>query len=196
MVRAIPALYIHTGPEFSRQSLLEPLIAEYGRIGSGGLLSVFASVQDLDEIPFSSVILTIGADSGIIRPLSRLAEQRRDLRIISLFSLEEPVLLEYFSEIVLDVALSDALLTPESETRGLPVNDRELSLLMVALVRSLEFRDWNKTRSGQLYEQLDELFREDDINGVPATWSIQPYTDPESGIRSRNHLQLQVRERT
>ena len=192
--RAIPALYVHTGPEFSRQSLLDPLVAEYGRTESGGLISVFTSVKELEELPYSAVVLTVGSDSGIIRPLSRLAGSRNDLRIISLFSLDDPVLLEYFSELVLDIALSGELLTPESETRGLPLGDREVSVLLVALVRSLEFRDWNKTRPEQLREQLDYSFRALGYDGVPNTWTLQHYLDPETGIRSRNHVQLSVQE--
>jgi len=195
-VRTGPVVYVYTGPEFSRASLLEPLIAEYDPEAAGTLVRPFSSVSGLDEPEHGAIILTIGADANIIRPLTRLAERRRDLRILSLFSLDDPVLLEYFSELVVDSSTSRESSSPESETREIPVPDEELSLLVLSIVRYADERDWNRSRSEQLLGHLDSAFRSAGKNGIPPGWDVLPYTDPESGIRSRNHLTLHLPGRT
>ncbi len=193
-VRTGPVVYVYTSPEFSRSSLLEPLLDKYAPSGADDLVRLFTSVTELDDPAHGAIVLTIGADYGIIRPLSRLADNRKDLRILTLFSLADPVLLEYFSELVLDIDLDAELLTPESETRGIPVTDEDLSLLIVALVRYADERDWNLTRSQQLLSRLDMVFSDAGREGIPPGWDIRPYVDPDSGIRSRNHLKLHLPE--
>ena len=113
-VRTGPVVYVYTGPEFSRASLLEPLIAEYDPEVPVPWFARF--------LPFPGWMSRNTARSfSPSEPTPTLSGHspalRRDGAICAYcpFFPDDPVLLEYFSELVVDSAFGDELLTPESE---------------------------------------------------------------------------------
>jgi len=176
-------VYLYLGPDFSHRSILDLLAVDHGLSETGGSIHSFSAVSELEDLPFSSVVITVGADTGIIRPLSRLCESRNDLRIFSLFSLADPVLLEYCNELVLDIARDDTLMASEGESSAQTISDSSVVLLLETVFRYSAGRDWNLSREEQLLREL---------TAVPDGWTFLPYIDPDTGIRSRNHLQLHI----
>ena len=192
--KKLEMVYVYTGPEFNRLPLLAELTAEYGLAESGGSLVLVNSVTELENIPVASILLLVGADSRIVRPLSYFSANRLDVRIITLFPLVDAMEVECFSELVLDVSTSRDLLEAEASVGGSLVKDTDLAVLFLAAVRFAKHRNWNLNRIEQLNRELVISSQNAGRLALPTGWNITRFIDPETGIRSRNHLVLTVAE--
>ncbi len=195
---------ILVGPEYTaRTSILAPIFEEFGVADSGGMviqmqypesfiidkkirLSVFSETA---KEPTVTVVVTVGAPEGIVRELMKIRAARPEMQIMSLFSADEVLPVEAVSNLVLDYAQAGELLAAENTA---VLSDTDLTVLILAAVLSGEESDSSIAPLDRLVVSLDASRRILKLKTAGAGWKIVPYVDPETNLRSRNHLVLQV----
>lgn len=199
------------GEEYaSRPRLLEPLYAEYGIAGFGGMVVPLSwpgsflvekrpRLSVLSEIarePDTTILVTVGAPEGTVRELEKIRNTRPGMKILTLFPLDEPLPVEAVSDLVLDFKASDQPLADENAPSGPLLDDSSMGVILLALalagedlssgVSPLDAVSGALDRAGSLARQKKEV----------SGWSFSSYVDPETGLRSRNHLVLSVPARS
>lgn len=152
-----------------------------------------AVVERIDEI-LPSVVISLGIPEGAGKYLFQAAEKYPLMAILSLLPMEEVLLLEAVSDIVVDFELPDILLNQESDFK---ISDDDVSILILASVFCGE--DINSAHKKIDVFPIEEFRRsfykaEKIFYGESKNYSIKPYSDPETGISSYKYLVIYEQE--
>ena len=192
------------GPDYSgRPAILSPIIEEYGLAGSGGMIlqllypdsftidkKIRLSVlSETAKLPAATIIVTVGAPEGFVRELVKIRAAKPEICIISLFSADEVLPLEGVSSLVLDHAQAGELLAEEN---AVVMPDPDLSVLVLAAMLFGEEKDASIAPIDALAIALDSSRRILKLKTAGAGWKFASYLDPDTNLRSRNHVILEL----
>lgn len=192
------------GSDYSnRLELLDGLVSQYGIAGSGGMVLrllypdsftvnkkiSFAKLSEAAASPLTTIIVTVGAPEGTVLQLAKIRNSYPQMQIISLLPMDEGIQLEAVSSLVIDYTGSGSLLSEEN-LAVLP--DIELGLLIFAAVLSGEKIDESLSPLVRMSNALDSAKRILKLNNTGSLWKFSAYVDPETNLRSRNHLLLET----
>jgi len=190
------------GPLYAdRPAVTESLLAEYGVAGYGGMVELMpypaaftrnglvrlSDLTDAVRSPGVTILVTVGAPEKTVTELNKLRADRRPLSVISVFPSDEYLPVEAVSDLVLDRSLSGEPLADEESSL---IPDADLGVLLLAAVLSGEEKDGSISPQLRLETSLDSAKILAHQKKSCAGWSFSPWIDPETGLRSRNHLVL------
>lgn len=205
------------GEEYAkRPAILDPLVAEYGLSGYGGMtvplkypesftvnsrvrLSALAEHAAVSGV---TVVVTVGAPEGTVEELEKIRAINPSMRIVTLFPFDEILPVEAVSDIVAMNPRDDALLSDEGASNAsLSADDVSLGLLVLASALSVDAAP----ASGPLASKADDqaapvtpqvalataISSAADamkLGKNAASWAVSPWTDPDTGLKSRKNL--------
>lgn len=190
-----------------RPAILEPLVAEYGLSGFGGMtvplkypesfivgtrtrltaLAEHAAVSDV------TIVVTVGAPEGTVTELKKIRSINPSMRIVTLFSGDEILPVEAVSDIVAMESRDDKLLSDESApSAALAADDPSLGLLVLASVLAAEEipADGSLTPSAILSSAIASASDVMKLKKNASTWSVSAWVDPDTGLKSRKNLSV------
>lgn len=187
-----------------RPAILDALVTEYGLSGFGGMVlrldypesfkegsrTRLAVLAERASDPSVTVVLALGAPEGTVRELNKIRANAPGTKILNLFPLDETLPCEAVSDLVADYPSPDELLADENATPPAGsslLDDGSLAQLMLASVLA-----WDGTSPGAPVELLSaSLETARDLMKLKknaAVWKLAPWVDPDTGLKSRNHL--------
>jgi hypothetical protein len=190
------------------------MTTEYGIAGAGGMtvkllypdsfkVSGIARISVLADRAAESgvtIIVTVGAPEGTVNVLNRIRAANPSIKIVSLFPLDDALSVEAVSDIVADYPVPKEILSSENAaaaSSSVPgsagsVNDSSLGLLVLASVLAEEgpSSDAPQARLAASLETARSLMK---MKKTDASWNLSPWADPDTGLKSRNHLLLEYK---
>jgi hypothetical protein len=205
---------IMLGEEYAkRPAILEPLIAEYGLSGFGGMtvplkypesftvgqrtrLAVLAEHAAVSGV---TIIVTIGAPEGTVNELKKIRSINPSARIVTLFSFDDILPVEAISDIVAMNPRDDKLLSDESASNpSLAADDASLGLLVLASVLAAEELPASETVASETaasetpsvvltaaFKSASDLMK---LKKTAPFWAVTDWADPDTGLKSRKNL--------
>lgn len=200
------------GPSFAgRPELLSPAVEEYGVLDSAipespGMMTVMtwpdsfivekrprlSKLTEAAEDPAVTIVATLGAPEGTVRELNRLREARPDVRIVSLLGEDAALSLEAVSDLVLDRASPKGILEDENATPGSLLSDEAAGVLLLGALLSAEDRDQSAAPLVKLSVSLDAARSYARNRHFGSDWTVSAFVDPDTGLKSRNHLVVDI----
>lgn len=195
------------GPGYSgRPEALEPLLSEYGLAGSGGMVEALSYPESFTvdkrirlnvlseraKEPGTTVLLTVGAPEGTLHELNKIRTAHPLMKIVSMFPLDDSLPVEAVSDILLDFKASGEMMADENAPAGPALSDSGLGVLLLSGALAADSRDAEASPieilSGS-FEQARILSKQ---KRAAAGWTLACFTDTDTGLRSRNHLILEL----
>ncbi len=183
------------GEEYAaRPAVASFLLSEYGDAESGGMLLRRESLRAVESLPEGSIILLLGASDSVVRDLVRLRDSVERLRVVSLFCDGDVLPLEEACDIVVDLAVTGDLLADERTTAPSTLPDAELGFLLYTAALAFDVDGFDakppaeKRPSALLADALVRARSYAKNRTAGASWSFAPFSDPETGLRSANHM--------
>lgn len=192
------------GSDYSlRTSLLDGLVSEYGLNTAGGMLlplfypesftrdkrirlSLLSETAALGE---TTIVVVVAGPEGTARELSKIRNAHPSMQIISLFPQEDILALEAVSSLVIDYTVAGDLLAAEDIAF---LSDSEIGVLLLASVLFGEDPDPAVSPLLRLTRALDSARSALKQKNTGPKWSIASYVDPETNLRSWNHVMLET----
>lgn len=188
-----------------RPAILEPLVAEYGLSGFGGMtvplkypesftvgtrtrLSALAERAAVSDV---TIVVTVGAPEGTVTELKKIRSIHPSMRIVTLFSGDETLPVEAVSDIVAMESREDKLLSDESAPgASLAADDPSLGLLVLASVLAAEDipADGSPDPSAIFASAISSASDLMKLKKNASTWSASAWIDPDTGLKSRKNL--------
>lgn len=181
--------YLHK--EYGSGSEDSPVqILLYSEMTAGSKYPRFKLISEKIDKYKSTIVVSIGIPEGSGRYLIQIAENNPELAIISLLPMEELLLLEAASDIVVDFKIPTALLAQEED---FVIGDDEVMLLLTASVFAGEDINAKKKdlKNSPLEEFREALFTTQKVIGKSLfnnRYSVKPFIDSETGIPSHKYL--------
>ena len=196
------------GPDFApRTAILDGMISEYGIAGSGGMtLQLFypesfmtgnkaslSVLKDKAMDPLVSIIITVGAPERTVNELSRIRAARSDIKIVTLFQSDESLPTEAVSDLLIDYPVDTGLLADEN-TAGAEILSKFTDASLGALILGCALAEEKSTSKDSPLTRLNSgletartfmKLKQSDIG-----FTLKPYIDPDTTLRSRSHLVL------
>ncbi len=193
------------GEDFAaRPAVASFLLSEYGDAGDGGMLVRLPTLRGLETLPEDSILLLLGAPDSVVRDLVRLRDSVPRLSVVSLFSAAEALPLEEACDLVIDLAAGGELLADETSVSPSALPDAELGFLLYTAALACDQAKGGEPPSGETSSAErgpaarkaagllpDALVRARSYSknkSAGATWVFTPFVDPDTGLRSANHL--------
>jgi hypothetical protein len=203
---------VMVGPSFAgRPELLSPVVEEYGVLDdaipeSPGMMTVMtwpdsfivekrprlSKLTEAAEDPRVTIVATLGAPEGTVRELNRLRSSRPDLKILSLFGEDAALQLEAVSDLVLDRTSPKGILEDENATPGALLSDEAAGVLLLGALLSAEDRDQSTAPLVKLSVSLDAARSYARNRHFGSDWTVSAFVDPDTGLKSRNHLVVDI----
>lgn len=181
----------YAGGDPASDPLYAPLIEEFGLLSEGGMLGIVTSPQELLEDPSVTAVIVLAGPERTVRTLLRLRNERPGILILSIFPVDETLAVEAVSDLVIDLPVSPELLADENAPQAAAIPDGELSFLLLAaaLFSDTPASDPPPVR----FDGALAAARKSRGNPAAASlWSIVPYKDGDTGLKSRNHLVVDI----
>lgn len=196
------------GEDFAkRPAILDPVIAEYGLSGFGGMTvplkypesfivgtkTRLAALAEHAAVDGVTVVVTVGAPEGTLAELNKVRSINPSMKIVTLFSSDDTLPVEAVSDIVCMDARDDKLLSDESSTlAALSADDASLGLLVLASVFAAEGipSDGAHTPEATFESSVASAADLMKLKKNAPTWSVAPWVDPDTGLKSRKNLSV------
>ena len=205
-------ILVMLGPGFTgRAALLQGLTEEYGLYDpalpdSPGMMTVLSwpdsfivekrprltVLKDSADDSAITVIVTIGAPEGTVRELTRIRAAHPEKKIVTLFAEDSGLPLEAVSDVLLDRTAPSGVLADEASLTAASLSDQELGLLLLGATLSAEDRDSTTSPLTKVSVSLDAARNLMKLKGVGQNWLLSAYIDPDTALRSRNHLTVEI----
>lgn len=205
-------ILVMLGPGFTgRTALLQGLTDEYGIYDpsvpdSPGMMTVLSwpdsflvekrprltVLKDSADDSAITVIVTIGAPEGTVRELTRIRASHPGKRIVTLFAEDASLPLEAVSDVLLDRTAPAGVLADEAALAAASLSDQELGLLLLGTTLSAEDRDEATPPLTKVSVSLDAARNLMKLRNVGQNWLLSAYVDPDTALRSRNHLTVEI----
>ena len=200
------------GPSFAgRPALIEPIIEEYGVLDpdipeSPGMMTLMtwpdsfmvekharlSLLKNAADDPQITIVVTLGAPEGTVRELTRIHAARPDVKIVTLFAEDDGLPLEAVSDLLVDRTLPEGVLAGENSSPDAGISDASAAVLLLGSVLSAEDRDATVPPLTKLTVGLDSARNLAKLRRVGSDWVISPFVDPDTSLKSRNHLTIQI----
>ena len=200
------------GPEYAnRPAVLDAMTSEYGLAGAGGMtvkllypesfkVSGITRISVLAERAAESgmtIIVTVGAPENTVTVLNKIHAVNPAIKIVNLFPLDDALSVEAVSDIVADYPAPKEILSDENAPASAvaaagSVSDASIGLLILASALAEEGPavDAPEVRLAASLE-MARSFMKMKKSDIP--WNIARWIDPDTGLKSRNHLLLESR---
>lgn len=175
------------GPAWnSRRDILDDLHAEFGQFAEGGAVLAVNTMEEVRGVSPVRILVTVAVPERSVRELERLRASDPEIQILSVFPMDEVLPVEAVSDLVLDLPAASDILSGEAEDTAFNFPSTELSSLLYVSVLALESES---APAPDRFSSALKLAREASRNqSVGSSWTVSAWKDPDTGIRSRNHL--------
>jgi len=196
------------GPDFAtRPAILDGMKSEYGIVGFGGMTvqlfypesfmtgkkTSLSVLKDKAMDPLVSIIITVGAPEQTINELNRIRAARSDIKIVTLFQSDESLPTEAVSDLLIDYPVDTGMLADEN-TAGSEIlskfTDASLGALILGCALSEEKSTSKDSPLVRLNSGLETARTFMKLKQTDIDFSLNPYIDPDTTLRSRSHLVL------
>ncbi len=177
-----------------RPAVASFLLSEYGDAGNGGMLLRPETLRGVETLPEGSILLLLGAPDSAIRDLVRLRDSVGRLFVVSLFSEGDALPLESACDIVVDLAAGGELLADETSVSPSVFSDYELGFLLYTAALAFDVEGFDDKTPAErrpatlLADALVRARSHSRNRTAGASWAFAPFVDPETGLRSANHI--------
>lgn len=209
-------ILVMLGPDFSgKPAVISELADEYGLLDSAipespGMMTVLTwpdsfmvekharlnVLKTAADDPAVTIVVTIGAPEGTVRELVRIRAARPEVKIVTLFAEDNALPLEAVSDIVIDRVLPEGVLDDENSSASAGLTDEETGLLLLGSALSAEEKDLTVPPLARLTTALDAARGLSKQKRLGSDWVFSPFIDPDTGLRSRNHLTVEIPPRS
>lgn len=192
------------GPTYaSRPAILDGLISEYGLAGSGGMTfrlyypdsfkdgskTRLSILSERASDPSVTIVVTVGAPEGTVRELAKIREARPDVRVVTLFPDDDILPSESVSTLLVNLPEAGELLADEGASAASgSIDDAALGMLILASVLAEEKPVATEAPLARLTACLETARTLLRLRKDETRFALAPYVDPDTGLRSRNHL--------
>ncbi len=175
------------GPSWSdRRDILDDLHAEFGQFADGGAVLSVTTIEEVRGLSPVRILVTVAVPERSVRELERFRASDPEIQILSVFPMDEVLPVEAVSDLVLDLPAASDILSGEAEDTAFSIPATELSSLLYVSVLALET---DSSPAPDRFSAALKLAREASRNqSVGSSWTVSAWKDPDTGIRSRNHL--------
>lgn len=205
-------ILVMLGPSFAgRPALVEPIIEEYGVLDpdipeSPGMMTIMtwpdsfmvekharlSLLKNAADDPEITIVATLGAPEGTVRELTRIHAARPDVKIVTLFAEDDGLPLEAVSDLLVDRTLPEGVLAGENSSPDAGISDAAAGVLLLGAVLSAEDRDATVPPLTKLTVGLDSARSLAKLKRIGSDWVTSPFVDPDTSLKSRNHLTIQI----
>ena len=127
-----------------------------------------------------------------MRELVRIRAARPEVKIVTLFAEDNALPLEAVSDIVIDRVLPEGVLDDENASASAGLTDEESGLLLLGSALSAEEKDLTVPPLARLTTALDAARNLSKQKRLGSDWVFSAFIDPDTGLRSRNHLTVEI----
>lgn len=205
-------ILVMLGPDFTgKPAVVSEMADEYGLLDSAipespGMMTVLtwpdsfmvekharlSVLKTAADDPAVTIVVTIGAPEGTVRELTRIRAARPDIRIVTIFAEDDALPLEAVSDFVVDRVLPEGVLADENASASAGLSDDESGLLLLGSTLSAEEKDLTVPPLARLTLGLDTARGLSKQRRLGSDWVLASFIDPDTGLRSRNHLTVEI----
>lgn len=217
------SLLVLAGQDFPEESGIASLVSwEYGLSEEKGRARFLYWPRTFEEQDASlrllsntareespEIIVAIGAPRGTLRELNRIRAEFPEVKIVSIFPIDEALSIEAVSDMVIDMDIFDAQasgldgeIVAEDES-ALEISGREAAMLLLGAVFSMEKE--KEAEAGAPLELSAVLLKANmdiaeavamqaDLDFSAPLWEYSQAVDAETGLRSRKHVLIKESE--
>ncbi len=182
---------VYAGASYGSRPVFGGLETEYGLAEEGGMLFYPETLDAAASEERLTAVIALGAPERTVRGLERLRSTRPGVTIVSVFPADEVLSVEAVSDLVIDIPAASGLLADENASSSAFVSDAELSTLLAVAALFAE-QDADQAPLARFDSALQAARKDlrDPVAG--RDWVISPYLDADTGLRSRNHLVIDL----
>lgn len=200
--KSLKKIVLLLGKDYAQnETLIKPLITEYGLASEGGFVSLMRYPEDfkidgivrishlaqvIEEIN-ADMLVSIGIPEGSVAALTKARNFKPSLQIVTLLPCENSIAIEAVSDLVLDSRVSNEVLAAEE---AFICSDQDLSILLLASVLAFENSEASiatKKFNADLLRVSLTLAQKKAKSTACQGMLFEAYIDPETSLKSRNH---------